>query len=137
MAVYGSFNFRCLCEKQERSKVATFFNDSFKRVVLYETFFVMGEDNSINSINAPRFYELIRQKAAAGDRYFTGVNNSVQIWNEHIVKSQLANVQKVSSVLPLDYNVYPLHHIFFFNIPFLFFFLLKWYNVVKGIEKYV
>lgn len=99
VAAYGSFNFRCLFEKHDRTKLAQFFNASFKRVVLYETFFVMGEDNSINSVNAPRFYELIRQKAAAGDRYWIGVRDSIAIWNNHIVQSQLKSVNEVSKAM--------------------------------------
>lgn len=99
LAAYGSFNFRCLFEKNSRPQLADFFNNSFKRVLLYETFFVMGEDNSCNSINAPRLYEIIRQKAAAGERFWVGVRDSVAIWNNHIVLSQLKSVQKVSKAM--------------------------------------
>ncbi len=97
VAAYGSFNFRCLFEKcNDRSILSSFFNNSFKRFVLYETFFVMGEDNSINSINAPLFFNIIRDKATAGDEFWKGVQKCISIWNNHIVLSQLRSVSKVS-----------------------------------------
>ncbi len=101
VAAYGSFNFRCLFEKTytDRTELARFFNCSFKRFVLYETYFVMGEDNSLNSINAPRFYDIVRQKAFAGHPYWRGVRKSIAIWNNHIVLSQLRSVQKVSTAM--------------------------------------
>jgi hypothetical protein len=94
VAAYGSFNFRCLMEKYtDRAELARFFNSSFKRVVLYETFFVMGEDNSINLINAPHFYEMINKKAQTGNKFW--VCNFVQplhLW-----------CCGVSSVMPLHH----------------------------------
>lgn len=99
VAAYGSFNFRCLMEKSDKATLAAFFNTSFKRFVLYETFHAIGEDNSINSNNAQRFYELIRQKADAGDRFWQGVRLSIQIWNNHIAMSQLKSMQNEAKVM--------------------------------------
>lgn len=99
LAAYGSFNFRCLLDKFSRTDLADFLNTAFKRVVLYETFFVMGEDNSINNVNAPRLYELIRQKAQAGDAYWLAVQKAIAIWNSHIAVSQLRSLQKVSKAM--------------------------------------
>ena len=99
LACYGSFNFRCLFEKIDRSVLATFFNTAFDSVVLYETFFVMGDDNSINAINAPRFYDIIRRRAAVGDPIFVNLSKSIAVWNNHIVTEQLKSVQKISKAM--------------------------------------
>ena len=61
VAIYGSFNFRCMFDSVGKENLASFINNSFLRVILYETYFVLDEDNSINNVNAPRFYETICQ----------------------------------------------------------------------------
>lgn len=99
VAAYGSFNFRCLEKAFTRAQVAQFFNESFARVVLFESFHAIGEDNSISATNAPAFYETIDRKAANGDVFMRGVQNSIAIWNNHIAMAQLKSIEKVAKTM--------------------------------------
>lgn len=103
VVIYGSFNFRSMFELVGKEKLAAFVNGAFKRVVLYETFFAIGPNNSISKQNAPRLFEIICQKAET-DRYYRGLLKTMQIWNEHIFEAQIKSLSKTAIEMTKNYE---------------------------------
>lgn len=100
LALYGSFNLRCLFwlgrsvvpdagyTARTQQEVLDWFA-ACKQVLLYESYHATGENNSINHMNMPRVYELLRQSS-----FNTQSNVQLQellfklihSWNTHIVE---------------------------------------------------
>lgn len=80
LAMYGSFNFRCMFDPEARTpeRVAHWFNTTFKSVFLYESFLATGTSNSINGENAPELFAHIA-------REYPFLVGAMRSWNRHIV----------------------------------------------------
>lgn len=79
IAQYGSANFRFMMNSKSKEDISHFMNNSFKMVILYESYYVTKEENSINKTNAPELFKIIED----GKR-FELLRNFIGDWNDHI-----------------------------------------------------
>jgi len=92
LAMYGGFNLRCMTNNCLEESVAKLINNAFKYVILYETFFVTGEQNSINKNNAPKLFETL---VTSQDLVLRGIVKLMGIWNDHIADECLKTISDV------------------------------------------
>lgn len=95
LAQYGSFNFRSMFNDYDQSEISNFINNSFKGVILYESYFATGHDNSINSQNASKLFLKIRN---SNHPYLKVLWKMIQEWNNYISHDCL----QTASVLTKD-----------------------------------
>ena len=85
--VYGGFNFRCLFnEKQKLLDLLHCFN----KVYIYETFFVLGENNSMNKKNSNRLYKYIIEHP---NKYFETMFKLTYNWNKNIINDMAESLK--------------------------------------------
>ena len=87
--VYGGFNFRCLAWKNKKELLELI--NSFKKVCIYESFFVSGEINSMNKLNAPRLYNYLKDHA---NNYTTTLSKLTYNWNKSILDDMVLSLKK-------------------------------------------
>jgi len=95
MAMYGGFNLRCMFHLGKET-LAKFVSRSFKRVILYESFHVGGEQNSINKDNARELFQLILNST---DPILIGLINLINLWNDHIAEDCLKTAEEISKAM--------------------------------------
>lgn len=74
--VYGSFNFRCMLKDYNNETLANFINNSFKRVIIYESYYATGEKNSMNTYKMEK----------VNNKFFNKLLKTVELWNIFILK---------------------------------------------------
>lgn len=79
--VYGSFNFRCILGQYKTQLLDLL--SAFKKVCLYESYYVSGSNNSINKTNTPELYELISK---TNNAYFKLLLKLTHNWNISIIE---------------------------------------------------
>ena len=78
--VYGGFNFRCIASDNKKELLELI--KSFKKVCIYESFFVSGEMNSMNKHNAPNLYNYLNEQ----QNDFTSILSKLTYnWNRSIL----------------------------------------------------
>jgi ankyrin repeat protein len=77
--VYGSFNFRCITWKYKDELLNLL--RGFKKVCIYESFFVSGNENSINKVNASELYTFMKNNK---NDYFDALFRLTENWNKYI-----------------------------------------------------
>jgi hypothetical protein len=75
---YGGFNFRCVFDnKKELLEVLS----SFKKVTIYESFFVSGSENSVNALTMPKLHQVLRER---DDEVCKALFRLIKNWNDDI-----------------------------------------------------
>jgi len=95
--VYGGFNFRCILKTHEKELLELL--NSFKKVHIYESFYVSGEFNSINKTNFPKLYQYIMEHAA--EPSYQTLLKLTYNWNDylyHDISKWIDTVQKDSDI---------------------------------------
>jgi hypothetical protein len=82
--IYGGFNFRLVSEKILALLA------HFKRVFVYESFYAIGEENSMTKANFPRLYAYFQNSS----EYLQTLKRLTSIWNCHLQDKCLENVKK-------------------------------------------
>jgi hypothetical protein len=92
MALYGSFNLRCM--RKDSKEMAQWINESFSRVLVYESFIVTGGQNTINPQNGKSFWEAV-DKLAVGPQLIQHVRE----WNNYIATDCGVDVQAYATAI--------------------------------------
>jgi hypothetical protein len=71
----------------DRTKLAAWLNNSFKHILLYESFLATGDQNSVNSLNAPKLFQTIKTN-------YPGLDKLIQIWNQAIFQQCLESLSE-------------------------------------------
>jgi len=93
LALYGGFNLRCMSFSVSKDDIAEFVNTSFKHVILYESFYAAGEQNSVNKTNAADLFNIMLKSK---DPVLVGLVKLITIWNDHIADDCLLTTTTVS-----------------------------------------
>ncbi len=104
---YGSFNFSSTCALLSASVVEHLVNNSFKRVVVFESFLAMGADNNLSPKNAPDIYNLFDfccKNLSPFHDYCQFLQHTIQVWNAHIASRQLKSLEKTVEELQRSWN---------------------------------
>lgn len=114
-AVYGSFNFRCMFSSITPKDVADFVNNAFKYSIVYETYYVIGDQNSMNYNNARNIFDKLAVEAGDGSDRCDGNDSCegsdgregnnivardllylVEYWGDHIANDCLETAEQLS-----------------------------------------
>lgn len=91
--VYGGFNFRCLF-KEHKKELMELIN-SFKKVCLYESYYVSGHKNSMNKSNAPDLYKYLKEN---DNECFHKLFRLTTNWNNNIRDEMVESIKKDPSM---------------------------------------
>lgn len=86
---YGGFNFRCLFSEYKKELLEVL--HLFKRVNIYESFFVSGSDNSVNKNTMPGLYKIFKEKN--NKPYYTALSKLIYNWNVDIKERFTKSIQ--------------------------------------------
>ncbi|QKF93517.1 hypothetical protein QKU48_gp0059 [Fadolivirus algeromassiliense] len=91
--VYGGFNFRCLLRNYEKKLLELF--DAFKKVCIYESFYVSGENNSVKKFNFPKLYHHLIQYSESSkyNLFYRTLLKLTYNWNIHL-KNEMIELLK-------------------------------------------
>lgn len=94
--IYGSFNFRCIIDKEYGSIDLENLLMSFKRVNLYETYFAEAGNGNANRTTMPGLYSHIDARCEINDLFWSTLVRLIHLWNDHI-KIQMASNHDATS----------------------------------------
>lgn len=81
LALYGSFNLRCMLREKTPAQVENFLNNAFARVILYESYFATGDQNSASEQNFPLVFKMLNENVR-----FKSLLEAIELWNTHIAE---------------------------------------------------
>lgn len=83
--VYGGFNFRCIYSESNSQLDLINLLSMFKKVVIYESFYVSGTNNSIDKYTSPKIYSLLQDQ---NNEFFKTLMKLIKNWNIHILNKK-------------------------------------------------
>lgn len=95
---YGSFNYRTIYSEsdmtpEEKTAFFQFLNTGFKNAYTFETFFVMGSNNTVDKFNTPKFTEWIHKHRNNPD--ISSLIYLYNQWNKNIIGHMIRRVLKI------------------------------------------
>ena len=92
---YGSFNFREMFKIDPKESVAEMINTAFKQVILYESYFASGQNNSADPVNAKNLFDVLSPELGI----------AIAAWSNQICRACVKSVHEIScQMLGLDPN---------------------------------
>ena len=86
--VYGSFNFRCLASLDKTTLLDLL--SQFKKICIYESYFVSGNNNSMNKSNAPALYKYLSENK---NEYVNALTKLTYNWNKSILDDMIESLK--------------------------------------------
>ncbi|CAH6421448.1 Hypothetical protein KVN_LOCUS270 [uncultured virus] len=88
---YGGYNFRCLFKdfKEELLELI----HQFKKVYIYESFYVSGNKNSVNKYNAENLYKFFNE---TNNEYFKILSKLIYNWNMDLKNKIISSINNLN-----------------------------------------